>query len=70
MRLVACAFAAASLTLGIVTACAGGGKTVANGSGNTCNEQCLATCRAECTDSPGSDSYDECTESCDCGCGD
>jgi hypothetical protein len=68
MRLAACALAAASLTLGIVTACAGGGNTVA--SGNTCNEECLATCRAECTDSPGSDSYDECTESCDCGCGD
>ena len=68
MRLAICALAAAYLTLGIVTACAGGGSTVARGS--SCNEECLATCRAECTDSPGSDSYDECTESCDCGCGD
>ena len=70
MRLAVCALAAASLTLGIVTACAGGGNTVASGSGSTCNEECLAQCRAECTDSPGSDSYDECTESGDCGCGD
>ena len=69
MRLAASALTAAYLTFGIVTACAGGGSTVAS-SGNTCNEECLATCRAECTDSPGSDSYDECTESCDCGCGD
>ncbi|HXK25792.1 MAG TPA: hypothetical protein VMS55_24200 [Myxococcota bacterium] len=68
MRLTVCALAAASLTFGIVTACAGGGSTA--GSGNHCNEECLAQCRAECTDSPGSDSYDECTESCDCGCGD
>jgi hypothetical protein len=64
----------AALTLGIVGlalvsfGCAGGGN--AGAGGNTCNEECLATCRANCTSSPGADSYDECTEMCNCGCGD